>query len=338
MRFDRRLLRAWSCAALVSLAGLAGCSDMLKPGVSKHVDPQTGATYYLAVPAKHTAEKQWTLVVTCHGTPPWDTAVQQIGRWRSMADSKDIIIAAPILEGTASDNPFLTPSRQIPKQERDERVILSLVERLRPAYNVDPSRVFLTGWSGGGYAVLYTGLRHPEVFRALSVHQGNFDEKYVEPVKPHLDPYQPVQLTYGIADPLKTEARAALKWLREQRMAFAVTQELTGHHRLLPEVAYRFFRRCVQEYPWIVVTANASRADELMAVRFRVRSAPRAEAYLWNFGDGAISRAPAPEHVYSEKGTYRVQLTVRAKDGRQHVRAIQVTVPVARIGVAAGQG
>jgi len=319
---------------------LSACESTPRQGegvrIIRDVEPETGAKYYLAVPSKHTPDKQWTLIVTCHGTPPWDTASQQIGKWASLAEEKGVVVAAPVLEGTASDKLFPSVRRQLAKQERDERVILSLVERLRPAYNIDPSRVFLTGWSGGGYAVLYTGLGHPEVFRALALHQANFDERFVAPVKSRLDPYQPVQVSFGITDLLKPQAEAALTWLREQRMAYAIPQELSGVHRLLPDVAYQFFQRCMREYPWIVVTAYASRSDQLMAVKFHVRSSPPADAYLWDFGDGSIARTPTPEHLYSEPGTYNVQVTLKTKAGHQHVRTIRVSVPVARIGVAGG--
>ena len=334
----RERIPAWTIS--LALTALAGCTNMPKdkPGVRfiKDVDPESDAAYYLAVPTKHTPDKQWALIVTCHGTPPWDTAIQQIGKWGELVAARNVVVAAPMLSGTASDKLFPSVSRQIAKQEKDERVILSLVERLRPAYNIDPARVFLTGWSGGSYAVLYTGLRNPQVFRALAVHQGNFDERFVEPVAPRLDPYQPVQISYGITDLLKSHADEAIEWLREHRMVYAVPQELSGHHRLLPDVAHRFFRRSVREFPWIVVTAHASRADQLMAVKFRVRSSPSAETYLWRFGDGTVSPARAPEHIYSESGTYEVKVTVRTVDDRQHVRSIRVTVPIARIGVAAG--
>ncbi|MBN1345774.1 MAG: PKD domain-containing protein [Phycisphaerae bacterium] len=328
------------CSGCLLLATAVGCTNLPKDeaGVRflKEVEPETGATYYLAIPTEHTSTKRWSLIVTCHGTPPWDTAIQQIGRWGTIASEKKVVVVAPVLKGTASDQLFPSVDRQIANQERDERVILAVVDRIKPGYNIDPSRVFLTGWSGGGYAVLYTGLRHPEVFRALAVHQGNFDERFVESARPRLDPYQPVQISWGITDLLKENAENSLAWLRKQRMAYAIPQELSGTHRLLPEVAYSFFQRCVREYPWIVVTASASRADELMAIRFRVRSSPPARAYFWQFGDEAISRDPDPEHIYSQPGTYEVQATVETKDGRQYVRKVRVTVPVARIGVAAG--
>ena len=34
-------------------------------------------------------------------------------------------------------------------------------------------------------------------------------------------------------------------------------------------------------------------------------------SYLWNFGDGTTSTEANPTHVYGEKGTYTVELTVK---------------------------
>lgn len=340
MRLTIRSCVCWLCASILAVACVGGCNALPKSdsGVRfvKDVDPETGEKYYLAVPSKHTSEKRWTLVVTCHGTPPWDTAIQQIGRWGSLAESRQVVVAAPILKGTTSDRLFPIVRHQIANQQRDERVVLSLVERLRSSYNIDSSRVFLTGWSGGSYAVLYIGLRNPDVFRALAVHQGNFDERFVQPAIPRLDPYQPVQLSYGLTDLLKSQAEDALAWLHGHRMVYAVKEELSGHHRLLPEVAYKFFRRCVREHPWIVVKAEAGRPEDLMAIKFRVRSYPKAESCLWKFGDGSIAPTQSPEHIYSKEGTYTVQVTIKTEDDQQFVRTIRVTVPVARIGVAAG--
>src|SRR5438477_516091 len=75
-----------------------------------------------------------------------------------------------------------------------------------------------TGCSAGAYAVMFTGLRHPDVFRALAVRQGNFRECYVEPCIPFLDPHQPVMLMYGNLDTLKDEAEEAITWLQAHDM------------------------------------------------------------------------------------------------------------------------
>ena len=54
-------------------------------GVELVTEPQTGGKYYLYVPKNYDAEKAWPLVVTCHGTEPYDTAARQAKEWKALA-------------------------------------------------------------------------------------------------------------------------------------------------------------------------------------------------------------------------------------------------------------
>ena len=105
-----------------------------------------------------------------------------------------------------------------------------MVNHIRGARNIAASQVFLTGWSAGGYAVLFTGLRNPDVFRGMSVGEGNFDERYLAPVVPALDPYQPVHVAYGVTDLLRDQPKASIEWLYEKRM-FVIEEATTGGHQ-----------------------------------------------------------------------------------------------------------
>lgn len=40
-------------------------------------------------------------------------------------------------------------------------------------------------------------------------------------------------------------------------------------------------------------------------------------SYLWNFGDDTTSTEANPTHVYGEKGTYTVELTVKDSRGKE---------------------
>lgn len=308
----------------------AGCPVLQNtevPGDIQRVrEPVEGAEYFLYVPSTYNAKQAWPVVVSCHGTPPWDTADRQIKEWVDLAENKHFIAAAPVLEGTRGI--FIPPpAKQIALQQRDERAILAVLDHIRAGYRVADDRVFLTGWSGGGYAVLFTGLRHPAVFRALALRQGTFDARFVEPCLPFADPYQPIYVLYGAVDLFTQEqAKRCLQWLREHRL-FAAEEETVGSHRRHPELAYQFFRRCVKLYPWIQMAAYRVSADDPLSVQFSARCSPAAKAYLWRFGDEQHSREPAPVHRYSEPGRYEVKLTVRTGQGEQSVRSLLVDVP-----------
>jgi len=337
-RLCRPLRRAASMAALgVWLGCCCGCpvtQNVDVPGIIQRVEnPEGQYTYYLYVPSYYKPRRVWALVVTCHGTPPWDTAERQIKEFVDLAERKGFLVASPELRGTRGD--FVpSPPEQIARQLADEKVILSVVSQIQAAYNVGQDRVFLTGWSAGGYAVLFTGLRHPEVFRALAVRQGNFDPRFLEPCLPFLDPYQPICVIYGSTDLLKSQAEACLQWLRDHHM-FVSYRETVGAHRRHPEEAYKFFRKCLERYPWIRVYATGCGPARPTGVRFRAVCSPKPVAYSWDFGDGQKSSEVRPLHVYRRKGEYTVRLSVRLRNGRVHSRTVRIQVPPALLGVSA---
>ena len=328
-------VRAALCGLLLS--GAAGCpvvSNRDAPG--RHLtekDPDFGRPYSLYVPTQYreTGETRlWPLVVTCHGTPPWDTAGHQFDEWKGLAEQKGFLLAAPDLVGTRGD--FLPPpAEQIERQIADEKAILSVVRAVQAARSVDDTRIFLTGWSAGGYAVLFTGLRNPGVFRALSVRQGNFDPAFVEPCIPFLDRFQTVQVLYGDSDLLKDQALASIDWLRQYGMEPTVLAR-QGFHRRDPEPVFAFFADVVRTRPWVRVAVADDPLDP-MRVRFSARTSFEAVRFLWDFGDGR-PRSPLaePEHRYEQSGFYDVRLAVWPEKGGPSVRQLRLQMPRVRLG------
>jgi pimeloyl-ACP methyl ester carboxylesterase len=218
-----------------------------------------------------------------------------------------------------------SPAEQIRRQEADERRILAVVKCLRAAYAIPDDQVFLTGWSAGNFAVLHTGLKHPDVFRALAIRQGNFDERFFEPLVPQLDRHQPIMVSWGAIDFLKSQSRTCYEWLRAQGMDVEM-REITGGHRRHPQVAFDFFLHCVRTVPWVQLHADAV-AEEPMAVRCRMRTSPPGVRFAWDFGDGERSQERSPKHVYTEPGTYQITGRVKDRAGRVSTRTATVAVP-----------
>ncbi|HRX86150.1 MAG TPA: prolyl oligopeptidase family serine peptidase, partial [Phycisphaerae bacterium] len=203
---NTRYARSLMLLCLSALLGLtAGCPQYADPTVPEPIrrleDPVTSRDYFLYVPSHYDPAQATSLVVLCHGTTPWDTAIREIRDWVGLAEAKNFIVVAPKLVGTRGDFPP-TVSAQLERQRRDEKTILAVVRHIRGGHNIAADRIFLYGWSAGGYAVLHTGLRHPEIFRALAVMQGNFDEGYLRDVVDQIDAFQPVFVVYGSTDVL----------------------------------------------------------------------------------------------------------------------------------------
>jgi len=326
-------------SALV-LAGSTGCpvvSNLPAPGrVLSQRDPEYGREYKLYVPSSYRGGRRWALVVTCHGTPPWDTASRQFDEWKGLAEKKGFLLVAPELLGTRGD---LTPraAKQIRRQRDDEEAILAIVRAVQAAHSVDPSRVFLTGWSAGGYAVLFTGLRNPDVFRALAVRQGNFNPAFVEPCIPFLDRYQPVQVMYGDIDLMKDQASACVDWLREHGLSPTIL-ERPGAHKRDPEPVFAFFADVVRHRPWVRLNVRDDPADP-MHVSFSVRTSFEPVKFLWDFGDNE-PRSPlaAPDHRYGKAGLYTVRVAVWPAKKGPFVRKVQLRIPRVRLGVSGPAG
>ncbi|MBN1489164.1 MAG: PKD domain-containing protein [Phycisphaerae bacterium] len=184
---------------------------------------------------------------------------------------------------------------------------------------------------GGAYPALSTGMRHPDIFRAIALRQPAFDARFFETCLPYLDVYQPVFVLYGMTDLARDQSIECADWLRENRVA-VTAQELGTANKRQPEPLYAFLRGVVRTRPWIRVLATEPDASRPLAVQFAVRSSVPIETYEWSFGDGESSAIAAPEHTYANEGSYAVQVTVG--DGKKrHVRRIEVSVPRARLGI-----
>jgi len=291
----------------------------------KALSGESGGKYYLYIPSNYDKRRAYPLVIACHGTNPWDDAWSQAREWAQFAEQKELIVAAPVLSGTHGDFPPPAP-QQVERERADERLILDLVSSLKGAYNIAEEKVFLTGWSAGAYAVLFTGLRNPDVFRALAVRQGNFRPDYVEIEPDRLDRWQPIFVYYGSTDPLREDSIKCIAWLREQNM-FVEQREVPGTHRRLEVgLAWDFFRTIIRERPWIRLRWLKPNMQERQAVKFWCESKPPFTHIIWEFGDGERSSETSPTHTYAATGRYEVTAKVSLKGGKSYARKIVVRI------------
>ena len=315
--------------AFAGLVGASGCPQYRDWNVPNPIrtitEPDRETKYFLYTPSTYDPAKSWPVIVVCHGTPPWDTPLRQIRDWVKLAEEKGFIVAAPELKGTRGD--FPPPAdRQIKLQRQDEETILATLRHVEGAHNISRDRVFLSGWSAGNFAVLYTGLKHPELFRALAVLQGNFNAAYLSEVADNIDPYQPVYVLYGSVDVLTgKQGKECLDWLNAHK-ASVTPEETSGAHKGHPKAAYEFFERAVRRSPWLHIRAFAGRTDP-MTVEFKIWSSFEPKAYHWDFGDGETSPVAAPSHRYTKPGEYRVTLVAQTEGGKKVTRIITLAVP-----------
>jgi pimeloyl-ACP methyl ester carboxylesterase len=322
-------LRYLLCIILIAII-FPGCPVNLNqvPGTTELLtDAETGNQYYLYVPSWHNNEKKWPVIVTCHGTNPFDTAWAQIHEWRALAERYGLLVVAPVLKGTDSQRTLL-PEDQIARQRQDEKTILSIVQRTINSLNGDPARVYMVGWSGGAYAVYYTGLRHPKVFRALAVRMGSYDEKFLPDVIDRLDPYQPISIFMASDDlpGITPQCRAAAKWLKEHGMKRVHLREVAGTHERKPEMAFDFFWDVTKRYSYVRINVIKDVANDPLTTQFYADVDPSPAGVIWDFGDGELSKEVSPQHRYAQAGTYQIKLTVINNKAAKTERTLTLSI------------
>jgi len=302
----------------VSMHRVAGDTEQL-------TEPQTGYKYYQYIPSWHRHDRQWPMVVTCHGTLPWDSSLQQILEWRGLAEQLGIIVVAPSLKAVSSVG-LVPVNQQLIKQQQDEQAVLNIVSRTLPAFNVNPNQIFLTGWSGGAYDVYYIGLRNADVFRALASRMGNFKPEYLQDVEQRLDPYQPVFSFFASGDLIKKQCYQAVQWLKSKGMKRVQYREVSGGHQRRPEVAVKFFKEVVKKYTYVKLSTVKGIGGDRLTVQFYLDTDPKVAAAVWDFGDGTVSDQLEPQHTYTTVGQYQVRLTIITAQKTRTTRTIKLNL------------
>jgi predicted peptidase len=152
-------------AAAATLSTNAYAKKMDKPTgflfetISKDGVELKSATY---VPRNYDPGKKWPLIVFLHGAG------------ESGADgSKQIIqgIGSAVL-WNPEKWPFIILFPQKPEIGRQweeyDGAVMALVERAKKDYNIDASRIYLTGLSQGGHGSWVIGSKHPDVWAAVA--------------------------------------------------------------------------------------------------------------------------------------------------------------------------
>jgi poly(3-hydroxybutyrate) depolymerase len=241
---------------LTLLAMTAGC-PVTQPQQTpvpplREASKATGTPYWLYVPSYYNADRNWPLVITLHGTYGWDGSQPQISEWKALAEQRGLIVAAPDLKSAQGILPVVR-SVWYGDLDTDEKAILTLIDELVAQYHVDPNAVLLTGFSAGGYAMYYVGLRNPQRFNMLIARACNGDVQLFDEKIPITDAVRklPVAIFWGKDDLQQIQAQswAAFQYLRERGCLKAVHQEIQGGHLRRPELAYRLWRgRLPQKY------------------------------------------------------------------------------------------
>ena len=230
---------------------LTGCpvpfvGEVPKGGKTYMLDPATGNSFWMYVPKKYDHKKPAPVIVSCHGTPPFDVAEHHIRTWEWYGEKYGCIIICPDLHGT--DGIF--GAGPIGGMLNNERVILSIISSLCYKLNIDRNNIMITGFSGGGFPAYWVGLRHPDVFSVIVPQNCNFNRSSIDGWYPPQAKNMSVMIYYGQVDPptIVIQSERGIEYLRSH--GFKVAKKvIPGGHDRHPEVAMNFFLKTMRQRP-----------------------------------------------------------------------------------------
>ncbi len=252
----RRQETSWLPLLSLVAAIATGChvpQDQNVPSPARLIrEPITGRDYRLYVSSRYDREHAAPVIISLHGTIPYDTSGGQMGEWKKIAEDNGAILVCPTL--VSSDGIFPPGDDRLRRlMLEDERFVLTVLGRLHFRYNIDRRNIFLTSWSGGGYPLWFIGLRHPDLFAALCARQSTFRSSAIEGWYPPAAKAMPILLFHGTFDviPIVTQTKRALAYLRDSGFTKVEFTTSKGGHVRHPEIAMQFFRRHWSDGPYI---------------------------------------------------------------------------------------
>ncbi len=193
----------------------------------------------------YTAELDWPVVITLHGSAGWDGPLRQAEEWGALADERGIIVISPQLKSAEGIRPVFNKTR-LKQLAADDEAILAILDEVASNYNIDPDSVLLSGFSAGGFPMWYTGLSHPERFQALIARACNSSIGVFEAITlTDRAREMPIYMYWGKDDlkPIQDQGWQAWRYLRTHRCFNSEMKETSGGHLRRPDIAYRFWAR-----------------------------------------------------------------------------------------------
>jgi phospholipase/carboxylesterase len=156
-----------------------------------HVDNEPGSRggYSLYVPEFYTPDRAWPLVMALHGGS--GNGRNFLWSWLRDARSHGAILVAPTATG---------PTWALMGDDTDTPNLVRILDAVRSRWNIDASRMLLTGMSDGGTFCYVTGLEDASPFTHLAPVSATFHPLMAEMASPDRLRGLPIYLTHGALD------------------------------------------------------------------------------------------------------------------------------------------
>lgn len=118
-----------------------------------------GFIYHVYTPSDYNLAQKYPLIIAFH----WSTGrgTDMLERWQEPAEKKKYILACP----DSANIQYWDTS--------EDKDVFRMISQIEEDYNIDSSRIYLMGFSGGGMFSYYLGLNNPDKFRAIAVFAGS---------------------------------------------------------------------------------------------------------------------------------------------------------------------
>lgn len=163
-------------AALATVAATKAPPVPLPEGVqTAQPAPAGGYPYQIFMPRGYAGSgpQKWPLVIFLHGSGERGTDIELVKK-----------NGPPKIIGAHPGSPFILVSPQledVPNNRWDAAKLDALLADLRRTYRIDPSRIYLTGLSLGGYGTWDWALKRPDLFAAIVPVAANSENQAADP-------------------------------------------------------------------------------------------------------------------------------------------------------------
>jgi phospholipase/carboxylesterase len=161
--------------------------------VHDHNEPGSRGGFSLYVPEYYTAERAWPLVMVLHGGSGNGRGF--LWSWLRDARSYGAILVAPTATGGASKSTWALMG-----EDTDSPNLVRILDSVRGRFNIDPTKLLLTGMSDGGTFCYVSGLESGSPFTHLAPVSATFHPLMAETADAERLKGLPVYLVHGRLD------------------------------------------------------------------------------------------------------------------------------------------
>jgi len=234
-------------------------------------EPVTGRRHILYVPMDYDATHSYPLIISSHGTSQnGDTEMDSTGpnngfdngtpTWPTLAEENDVIVACPDMTGAYG--PCKPDATRLSRLASDDTAIMKIISAIEGTYNINAGAILITGFSGGGHVVHYTGLRHPDVFHAYCARHGNFSINEVPGQLPDGATNMPVYIFTGKNDTVDGPSES-IAWYKSQGFNYLTTEtfidSVSSKHTTDRQHAMKWFSSVIK--PRVIVSTDIGGDD-----------------------------------------------------------------------------